>query len=142
MGITTVAKVAVENTAYSFDMLFEYSVPDFLYSEVVPGKRVLVPFGNSSKKRIGIVFSKEDCQETSKRLKKIDSVIDDKPLLTREMLRTSNYVRDMCFCTYFDACKLFLPYGLLMSVNILFCFIGNIIIKIRINCIKHIYWHK
>ena len=30
MSILTVAKVAVENTAYSFDMLFEYSVPSHL----------------------------------------------------------------------------------------------------------------
>ena len=76
MNSLTVAKVAVENTAYSFDMLFEYSVPDFLFDDVVPGKRVLVPFGNSSKKRAGIVFSKESCIETTKKLKKIDSVID------------------------------------------------------------------
>ncbi len=120
MNGLAVVKVAVENTAYSFDMLFEYSVPDFLFSEVMPGKRVLVPFGNSSKKRIGIVFSKENVQGTSKKLKKIDSVIDSEPLLTREMLKTANYIHDMCFCTYFDACKLFLPYGLLMSVNMLY----------------------
>ena len=120
MNGLTVVKVAVENTAYSFDMLFEYSVPDFLFSDVVPGKRVLVPFGNSSKKRIGIVFSKDIIQETSKKLKKVDSVIDSEPLLTREMLKTANYIHDMCFCTYFDACKLFLPYGLLMSVNMLY----------------------
>ena len=120
MSSLTVAKVAVENTAYSFDMLFEYSVPDFLCDDVLPGKRVLVPFGVSSKKRIGIVFSKEIGVETSKKLKKIDSVIDAKPLLTREMLKTSNYIHDNCFCTYFDACKLFLPHGLLMSVSMLY----------------------
>ncbi len=57
MGLLTVAKVAVENTAYSFDMLFEYSVPDSLCKDVLPGKRVLVRFGNSSKSRVGIVFS-------------------------------------------------------------------------------------
>ncbi|MBR5246639.1 MAG: primosomal protein N' [Clostridia bacterium] len=120
MSNLTVVKVAVENTAYSFDMLFEYSVPDFLYDDVVPGKRVLVPFGNASKKRVGIVFSKELCCDTAKKLKKVDSVIDIKPLLTREMLKTSNFIHDMCFCTYFDACKLFLPHGLLLSVNVLY----------------------
>ena len=117
MSILTVAKVAVENTAYSFDMLFEYSVPDFLCDDVVPGKRVLVPFGNSSKKRVGIVFSKESQDDSVKNLKKIDSVLDSKPLLTREMLKTSNFIHDMYFCTYFDACKLFLPHGLLLSVK-------------------------
>ena len=49
MNGLTVVKVAVENTAYSFDMLFDYSVPDSLCSQLVAGMRVLVPFGTSSK---------------------------------------------------------------------------------------------
>lgn len=120
MGLLTVAKVAVENTAYSFDMLFDYSVPDYLFDEVVAGKRVLVQFGNSNKKRVGIVFSVQSGIPSVKRLKDVISVIDDEPLLTREMLKTANFIRDRYFCTYFDACKLFLPLGLSMSVNILY----------------------
>ncbi len=120
MGLLTIAKVAVENTAYSFDMLFEYSVPNYLCSEIEAGKRVLIPFGNSSKKRIGIVFSVEEGALQTKKLKEISSVIDEEPLLTREMLKTANYVKDQYFCTYFDACKLFLPIGLSMSVNVFY----------------------
>ncbi len=120
MGDLAVAKIAVENTAYSFDMLFEYSVPKNLYNDVLPGKRVLVPFGNSQKKRIGIVFGVGYNLTSEKKLKKIDSVIDEKPVLTREMLKTSNFIHDRCFCTYFDACRLFLPHGLLMSVNVMY----------------------
>lgn len=120
MGLLTVAKVAVENTAYSFDMLFEYSVPDFLCTEVLPGKRVLIQFGNSSKKRVGIVFSVESGIITTKKLKNISSVVDDKPLLSREMLKTAHFIHDRYFCTYFDACKLFLPLGLSLSVNTLY----------------------
>ena len=120
MGLLTVAKVAVENTAYSFDMLFDYSVPDYLCEEVLPGKRVLVRFGNSSKLRVGIIFSVKHGVITTKKLKEISSVIDDEPLLTYEMLKTANFVRDRYFCTYFDACKLFLPLGLSMSVNTLY----------------------
>lgn len=120
MGLLTIAKVAVENTAYSFDMLFDYSVPDYLYDEVLPGKRVLVHFGNSSKTRVGIVFSVNSGVPTTKNIKEITSVIDDEPLLTREMLKTANFVRERYFCTYFDACKLFLPLGLSMSVNTLY----------------------
>ena len=120
MGHLTVAKIAVENTAYSFDMLFDYSVPDYLCEDVLPGKRVLVRFGNSSKTRVGIVFSVQCGVSTEKKLKEISSVIDDEPLLTREMLKTANFIRDRYFCTYFDACKLFLPLGLSMSVNTLY----------------------
>ena len=57
MKKAVVARVAVEKTAYSFDMLFDYSVPSALSEEVLPGKRVLVPFGNSSQKRAGMVFA-------------------------------------------------------------------------------------
>ena len=120
MGILTVAKVAVENTAYSFDMLFEYSVPDFLSKEISAGKRVLVQFGNSSKKRVGIVFSVESGVVSTKKLKSISSVIDDEPLLTTEMLKTAHFVHDKYFCTYYDACKLFLPLGLSLLVNVLY----------------------
>ena len=116
----TVAKVAVENTAYSFDMLFDYSVPDYLCSEICAGKRVLVPFGTSSKKRVGIIFSVNKVEKTEKILKKIDSILDDEPLLTYEMLKTANFVRERCFCTYFEACKMFLPLGFSMSVSVLY----------------------
>ena len=131
MKLLTVAKVAVENTAYSFDMLFDYSVPTSLCGEVSAGKRVLVSFGNSKKKRVGIVFSVKDVVESGENLKSISSVIDDEPLLTREMLKTANFIRENYFCTYFDACKLFLPLGMSMSVKILYAinpnFCGEII---------------
>lgn len=116
----TIAKVAVENTAYSFDMLFDYSVPDSLCNEVCAGKRVLVPFGTSSKKRVGIVFAVNKVECSEKRLKKIDSILDDEPLLSYEMLKTANFVRERCFCTYFEACKMFLPLGFSMSVSVLY----------------------
>ncbi len=120
MELLTIAKIAVENTAYSFDMLFEYSVPDFLSNEICAGKRVLVQFGNSSKKRVGIVFSVIEGVSSTKKLKEVIEVIDDEPLLNLEMLKTANFIREQYFCTYFDACKLFLPLGLSMSVNILY----------------------
>lgn len=122
MKLLTVAKVAVENTAYSFDMLFDYTVPGFLCEDVKAGKRVLVHFGNSKKKRVGIVFSVKNQVDTTKKLKPICSVIDDEPFLTREMLKTANFIKDNYFCTYFDACKLFLPLGLSMSVKTLYSF--------------------
>ncbi len=116
----TVAKIAVENTAYSFDMLFDYSVPDSLCPNLCAGMRVLVPFGTSSKKRVGIVFSVNKIENTEKRLKKIDSIIDEEPLLTHEMLKTANFIRERCFCTYFEAAKMFLPLGFSMSVSVMY----------------------
>lgn len=118
MKLFTVAKVAVENTAYSFDMLFDYSVPDFLISSVKPGVRVFVPFGKGVKKRIGIVFSVTKEKEISSRLKNISGVIDLEPLMTREMLLTANFIREQTFSTYFDACKQFLPIGYSTKISV------------------------
>lgn len=118
MNLFTIAKVAVENTAYSFDMLFDYSVPDFLIASVKPGVRVFVPFGNSSKKRIGMVFSVRKESEISPKIKQISGVLDLEPLLTQEMLLSSNFVREQTFCTYFDACKQFLPIGYSTKITV------------------------
>lgn len=106
-----IAKVAVENTAYSFDDAFDYAIPEALTNEVRPGVRVLVPFGNGSKKRRGVVFALREKSKAAK-LKNIFSVLDKEPLLNNEMLRLAVYLKDECFCTLFDAAKAMLPTGL------------------------------
>lgn len=42
-------QAAVEGTAYSFDMLFTYLVPESLYGKISAGMRVVVPFGRGSR---------------------------------------------------------------------------------------------
>ena len=111
------ASVAVENTAYSFDKLFDYLIPEALTGKVVPGCRVLVSFGRGSQKRQGFVFSVSDSQETGDvKLKKISEVLDEKPLLTDEMLKIASFLADRTFCTYFDAAKAILPSGIYLRV--------------------------
>ena len=56
MSSDLVARVAVENTAYSFDKPFDYGVPESLAPDCMAGMRVLVPFGRGNKKRQGIVL--------------------------------------------------------------------------------------
>lgn len=120
MNLFTIAKVAVENTAFSFDMLFDYSVPNFLIASVKPGARVFVPFGNGSKKRVGMVFSVRKEKELPLKVKNISGVLDLEPLLTEEMLLSANFVREQTFCTYFDACKQFLPIGYSAKITVYF----------------------
>lgn len=117
MALLTVAKVAVENTTIAFDKLFDYSVPSDLLSDILPGMRVAVPFGNSSKKRTGIVFSIDVSKNSGKRLKKVSAILDKEPLLNSEMLSTACFIRERTFCTYFDACKLFLPLSLSLNIK-------------------------
>lgn len=117
-----IAKVAVENTAYSFDDAFDYAIPDKLKEEVRPGVRVLVSFGNGSKKRQGVVFALREKSKAVK-LKSISAVLDKEPLLNNEMLRMAVYLKDECFCTLFDAAKAMLPTGL--GLNFVTSYIAN-----------------
>lgn len=51
-----IAKVVVENAAYSFDIAFSYQVPPAMQEDIRPGCRVLIPvLGKSNRARQGLV---------------------------------------------------------------------------------------
>jgi primosomal protein N' (replication factor Y) len=107
----SVAKVAVESAAFSFDKAFDYLIPDELSGQVRPGMRVLVPFGNGNRKRQGMVFAVTEA-DSAEKLKKVAAVLDKAPLLNCEMLGLCRYLKDRTFCTLFDAAKACLPSGI------------------------------
>ena len=117
------AQVALENTAKSFDKTFDYAVPDTLSETLQPGCRVLVPFGRSNKPRVGLVMG--ICEESSyKRVKAIRAQLDEQPILNKEMLCLAEWLRNRCFCTYFDAIRLLMPAGFHLDVSYV-CTIGK-----------------
>lgn len=106
-----IASVAVEKAAYHFDKLFSYSVPVHLLQSVRPGCRVTVPFGKGNRKRQGMVFSLGDETEIS-RIKPISQLLDEKPLLSEEMLEMAKWLKANYYCTFFEAARLMLPTGI------------------------------
>jgi primosomal protein N' (replication factor Y) len=113
------ALVAVEKTAYSFDRLFAYSVPPGL--ALGAGVRVLVPFGKGKRApRVGVVFALTDTLPADideDQLKDIAQLLDDKPLIPPDCLATAEYLREHCFCTYYEAVRCQLPVGLIHRVR-------------------------
>lgn len=103
--MSLIAEIAVSGTAYSFDMLFSYAVPERF--SVKCGCRVLVPFGRGNIHRTGAVMKISSGSGSG--LKKVISVIDDKPVLSAEMLELVYYLHDNTFCTYYDAVKTMIP---------------------------------
>lgn len=57
--MTEAVQAAVEGTAYSFDALFTYLVPEELCGRISAGMRVVVPFGRGNRSRIALVFAVE-----------------------------------------------------------------------------------
>ena len=105
------AKTAVEAANYSFDTEFTYIIPDELADKVLPGCRVIVPFGNGNKKSLGIVFEVTEERPEGK-LKKISELRDETPLLSDEMLSLAKNIADKTFCTLYEAAKAMLPAGI------------------------------
>ncbi len=118
MSLPIVAGVAVENTAYSFDKLFYYLIPETMAQELSIGCRVLVDFGNSSKSRQGFVFELSDEKNVKGKLKPIKRVLDEYPLLDHEMVELASFVANRTFCTLFDSAKALLPSGMCLNVMI------------------------
>ena len=114
--MTAVAKVAVEKAVYRYDRAFDYRIPETLNPPVRTGCRVLVPFGKADRKRQGIVLGVESSGEVRK-LKPIFSVLDRVPLLTEEAVSLVYWLKDHCFCTLFEAARLFLPAGIFLKLS-------------------------
>ncbi len=106
-----VVSAAVENTSKTFDKLFDYAVPSALTDAVSEGKRILVPFGGGNRRRQAMIMGLKKQDDVS-RLKLIDAVLDEQPVLTREMLRLADFMRRHCFCTYYEAIHAMLPAGM------------------------------
>lgn len=110
---TLIAGIAVDNTVYHFDKIFDYIVETDMSEDVKVGCRVLVPFGKGNKKRQGLVlYLKTDDAENTTNLKSVAQVLDAEPVLTDEMVEMVHFMKSHCFCTYYDAVKAMLPAGI------------------------------
>ena len=105
------AKVAVSAATYPIDRPYDYTIPDKLRNAVMPGLRVVVPFGRGNRRCEAIVLSVSDISP-DKPLKAIESALDDSPVLSAEQLKLALWMRDRFFCTVYDAVHAMLPSGM------------------------------
>ena len=109
-GAKTIARMAVSAATYPIDRPYDYLVPEGLAGRVVPGMRALIPFGAGNRKSEGVILSIAQASAHEK-LKAVDSLIDDAPLLSEENLKLALWMSDRFFCTVFDALHAMLPAG-------------------------------
>ena len=110
------AYVAVEAAAYHFDMPFCYRIPHTLLEAARPGVRVVVPFGRGNRRSRGIILSVSDRMREEDGgpggpPKPLFAVMDEEPLLGKEMLGLAGWMSEQTFCTLYDALRLMLPAG-------------------------------
>ena len=103
-----IAKIAVASATFAIDKPYSYLVPENM--NLLPGQRVLLPFGRANKRTEGIVLSVEPGLEEN--LKTVENCMDEEPILTGEQLRLAAFLRDRYFCTFYDAVHAILPAGI------------------------------
>ena len=102
------ARIAPSGVPYAADRLYTYLIPAALEESVQPGVRVIMPFGRGNQRREGFVMEVM-CEEPTKQLKPIESVLDEAPLLGAEELRLARWMKARYFCTFYDAIRTILP---------------------------------
>lgn len=117
--MVTIAGIVVENSVYHFDKIFDYIVPDELITNAKAGCRVLVPFGRGNKKKQGMIIYIKSADENSG-LKEIITVLDKSPVLNQSLIKLVSFIKQRCYCTYYDAVKAMLPIGINYQMTALY----------------------
>lgn len=112
-----VAKVAVSKAIYAIDKPYDYMIPDELEHSLVPGVRVLVPFGSGNRGSDGLVLSVQEEQTGEHSLKSILAQLDEQPVLDPKAIQLSLWMRERYFCPLYDCVKAMLPAGLYFSLR-------------------------
>lgn len=100
------AEIAV---ALPMDRVFHYAIPAILSGEIALGKRVFVPFQN--RRMVGYVVGLTD-EADVKGVKEIESIIDQSPILSGEMLKLTRWIKDNYFCSWGEAIVAAIPAGI------------------------------
>ncbi|SMO84826.1 replication restart DNA helicase PriA [Saccharicrinis carchari] len=91
--------------------LFTYQIPEEWTSAIVPGMRVVVPFGNK-KYYSGVVYSLHDQKPEAYETKEIISILDKQPVVNEVQLNFWRWIADYYMCTLGEVYKAALPSGL------------------------------
>lgn len=106
-----IASVVISNATRKFDREYHYLIPEHLVEKVVPGQRVLVPFGESNRTVEAYVLDTLSSTDINN-LKKIVSVVDEVTVLNKKLLQLALWMKERYICTCSDVIKCMLPPGI------------------------------
>jgi primosomal protein N' (replication factor Y) len=108
-------EVLVELGSKTIDKAFTYLVPNEMKNKIEIGKRVLVPFGKQ--KVEGFILGINNKKEYDYELKSIIDVIDENPVLNKELLELGKYISEKTLCYLINAYQVMLPTALKARKN-------------------------
>ncbi|MFD1360285.1 primosomal protein N' [Lentibacillus salinarum] len=101
-----IAKVIVDVPASSINQTFDYKIPERFRAMLLPGMRVIVPFG--PRKIMGYVVKRVN-ESSFDKLKEIADVLDLTPILTPELLELGKWLAEKTVSLYITAFQAMLP---------------------------------
>ncbi|MCL6615473.1 MAG: hypothetical protein K6U03_12865 [Firmicutes bacterium] len=108
MGERT-ALVLLEEAPGGEDRLLTYAIPSPLLGEIVPGCRVIVPFGG--RRSAGIVLALDAPAPEGARLRPIQAVLDPEPVVSGLRAELAEWLATRYLCLRSEAYRLFFPPG-------------------------------
>ena len=103
-----VATIVFSETPYG---PYDYLVPDRLRSIAEAGRRVRVPFGKGNRSVIGYCVQVENRTERGRRLKEVNSFLDEQRLLSSQMLKLTKWMAEYYLCEWGQAIETAVPAG-------------------------------
>lgn len=112
--------VAIDKATYSFDRIFEYVVPTELIEKAKAGCRAVVPFGRGNRQKQAMIMYRKSFNGDTKGYKMILNVLDEKPVLSDEMLLLVEFMKNRYYCTMYDCICAMLPVGINYKFNAMY----------------------
>ena len=107
------ADIFIENNFQKIDKLYTYIVKD----DVKPGMRVLVNFGKSYRVGIVLFLHASYSGKHLEKLKEINSVLDDDPIISKDLIELGLWMRNRYLIGYSKAFAPILPPGNLQKIK-------------------------
>ncbi|MGD6816221.1 primosomal protein N' [Metabacillus sp. 84] len=117
-----IARIIVDVPAMQTDRPFDYLVPEKWQSVIVPGLRVIVPFG--PRKVQGFVTEVAAASDVSK-LKSVAGLFDLTPALTGELLELGKWLTEKTLCFQISAFQVMLPAAMKAKYEKKICLTGS-----------------
>lgn len=129
------AALLLDNTTKNFDKVYYYLAPARLIDKLLTGVRVTIPFGKGNSLRVAYFLSFID-EQVDYNLKKIIAIVDEQSVLSQNMFKLAQKIRNNYFCTYSQAINIMIPSGAKM-VQEKYVYSEGVKVKLSAYCKQH-----
>ena len=104
-----IAQVVLRDCVWQTNKIYDYLVPDELLEKIREGQYVRVLFGKGNRAEVALVLNLKETSDSKYKLKSIDSLVEEEPVLNQEQLDLLRFVVKRYSCTYGSAMHQMVP---------------------------------